>query len=361
MRPPDRSSREGVLMPALRTSTEMRYIHQKHQSAELLRAAVAHMGQHEAACNPLTFTVWYEYAAGINPRLVAAIEQEMKQGSRLDDAAIERLYRDFVTEPDEAEVRRLSGEFQRVMSRMTDSANHTGEAAGAFGAQLDRLSSAIQAKDTVALLPDLAETLGGTAQMKDSVQALQDQVRSSQQEIAQLQTALLRARDEAQIDGLTRVLNRKGFDERLEAMLRAMQGTAGQGCLVMLDIDHFKKVNDTHGHLMGDQVLRGLGKILPAMVTQEGHAVARFGGEEFAVLMPGASLEESRQLAERVLNTTKAMKLRDRKTQQVLLTVTVSAGVAAATADDDATSLIARADAALYQSKQGGRDRVTCA
>jgi diguanylate cyclase len=131
--------------------------------------------------------------------------------------------------------------------------------------------------------------------------------------------------------------------------------------LVMLDIDHFKKVNDSHGHVMGDRVIQALGEVLRSCVTDPQHASARYGGEEFAILMPQSSREAVLALAEAVRLKTRAMKIRDRRTQEVVLAVSLSAGVAVFKPGDDAQALIERADAALYQSKQAGRDRVTAA
>jgi diguanylate cyclase len=132
-------------------------------------------------------------------------------------------------------------------------------------------------------------------------------------------------------------------------------------CLVMLDIDHFKKVNDTHGHVMGDRVIQALGEVLRLSVSDKNYSVARYGGEEFAILLPHCTIEQSMKVADTVRQRTKAMKIRDRRTQQVVLTVSISGGVAAMQAGDDAQDFIARADAALYKSKQAGRDQVTCA
>ena len=95
-------------------------------------------------------------------------------------------------------------------------------------------------------------------------------------------------------------------------------------------------------------------------MTRPSHAVARYGGEEFAIVLPNTSRAEATQIAETIRARTKAMKLRNRSTQEVVLTVTISSGIAALRQGDDAHSLIARADAALYASKKGGRDRVTC-
>ena len=176
-----------------------------------------------------------------------------------------------------------------------------------------------------------------------------------------LQGELLRARDEVLLDPLTKVLNRRGFDEKLTRLVEiAFEPGCSHG-LVMLDIDHFKHVNDTHGHVMGDRVLQAIGDVLRSCVTEKTHAVARFGGEEFAILLPNTSLSQWVKMAELVCQRTRAMRIRDRRTNEVVLSVTVSGGVGILQPGDDAQRLIVRADSALYQSKKSGRDRVTCA
>jgi diguanylate cyclase len=194
--------------------------------------------------------------------------------------------------------------------------------------------------------------------MKSSVEALQQKVSVSQDEITKLRGELDRATNEALLCPMTGILNRRGFEKKIESLLSQQSADGHSHCLVMLDIDHFKKVNDTHGHLMGDRVLQAVGEILRSAVTNANHAAARYGGEEFALLLPKTSLDQSIELAEAVRNRTKAMKIRNRTTQEVLLTVTISGGVTAMKPGDDAASLISRADAALYAAKNGGRDRV---
>ena len=336
----------------------MRYSEPKDRSAEVLRVALGHMGRHEAAFNPVTFTLWYEYAAGINPRLHVAVEDLLRDNAGFGDETIAQLFHQYIAPFDEDSMRRITGEFQQVMGSIAQSAAQTGDRAGLFGAQLDDLSAALQSSDVALLSPQLNEALAGTAEMKSSAQALQRQVVTSQQEIARLRDDLDRARGEALRDPLTSVLNRKGFDLKIQALLDQPPGIGQQHCLVMLDIDHFKKVNDAHGHVMGDRVLQGLGAILRQSMGGETDA-ARYGGEEFAIVLPHSTLDDAARLAETVRLRAKAMKIRNRNTQDVLLTITISGGVAAMRPGDDASALIARADAALYQSKQAGRDRVS--
>lgn len=339
----------------------MRYKESKDQSAELLRSVLVTMGQHDAAYNPVAFTVWYEQAAGMNARLTQAIADAMQTEPRLGDETLGRLYQTYVAEIDPAAMQRISGELQRMMEGMAASALRTGDQAGIFDEQLRDLSVALGTNNPTTMLPFVTQTLAGTAQMRSSAQELEQQVIVNCREIARLHVDLIRARDEAVLDPLTRVLNRKGFDLELASMLAQPPEPGSEHCLIMIDIDHFKTVNDSHGHVMGDRVIQALGEVLRSCVTNKAHAVARYGGEEFAILLPNYALESSVALAEMVRQRTKAMRIRDRRTQEVVLTVSISAGVAAMQAGDDAQALIERADAALYKSKQTGRDRVTCA
>jgi diguanylate cyclase len=129
---------------------------------------------------------------------------------------------------------------------------------------------------------------------------------------------------------------------------------------VITDIDHFKKVNDTWGHVFGDQVLRAVAQSLKSCV-EAGQMAARVGGEEFAVLLPGAGLPQAQQLAERIRATIAGAGCGCRDSQESIGQVTVSLGVAARRHGESAEAWFERADQALYASKQGGRNRVTAA
>ena len=340
----------------------MQYTETRDKSAELMRSVVAHMSQHDAAFNPINYSVWYEYVAGINARLTEALDQLRREEPRLSNASIERLYREHIAGVDDQTMDRISRDFQEVMTSVADNVQRTGERAGAFGAELNDLHSALlTTADPAALQSHLQLALRRSQEMQSAAAALKAQADTSRQEIERLRTDLSRAREEVFVDSLTKVLNRKGLDHQLERLLLQPLTDQSTHGLVMVDIDHFKRVNDEHGHLMGDQVLAGLGELLRKVVCEPSHMVARYGGEEFAILLPNTTLEAAAALAERVRATAKAMKLRKRNTQDVVLSITVSAGAAALQHGESANDWIARADAALYRSKANGRDQVSLA
>ncbi|MCB1958605.1 MAG: GGDEF domain-containing protein, partial [Rhodocyclaceae bacterium] len=153
----------------------------------------------------------------------------------------------------------------------------------------------------------------------------------------------------ADSDALTGLPNRRSFERRMAACLRDDSATH---CLVLTDIDHFKKVNDSYGHLFGDQVLRSVARGLQACLD-ESQLVARVGGEEFAIMVP-ASLAHAAQLAERIRLTVAGSRIRRRDGGQVGQ-ITVSLGVAARRPGEAAEAWFERADRALYAAKHGGR------
>jgi diguanylate cyclase len=341
----------------------MRYGQSKQQSAELLRMTLAQMAAHPAAMNPQTFAVWYEHLAGINPRLSEAVALLLGNATPIDDETVQVLYRDHVAEVDEQTALRISSDFGRVMQRLSDSAASTNESATAFGERLGRLRGTLAEGDAPMPAAVVGDALDWTTRMQRAVEGLQHQVTASRLEVESLRADLERTREESMRCPLTGVLNRKGFDSQLQRLIASAQspGSDGGSFLVMIDIDHFKRVNDEHGHLVGDRVLEGIGEVLQRVAGPYGAAVARYGGEEFALLLSDSSATRAVALAEAVRAAAKRMRIRQRQTDKTLVTVTVSAGVAPLRAADDGAALVARADEALYRSKQSGRDRTSIA
>jgi diguanylate cyclase (GGDEF)-like protein len=172
--------------------------------------------------------------------------------------------------------------------------------------------------------------------------------------------ALSRLYEAGVMDALTGLCNRRNLLERLEAELAHAVRHGRELCLLMLDIDHFKRVNDTHGHLAGDEVLRQVAQALAAKI-RKGDFLARYGGEELVVVARDTSLEGAAILAERLRAAVEALVV---PYEDRILRVTTSIGVASLATLGDApfvVGLIAQADEELYRAKHAGRNRVSIA
>ena len=158
---------------------------------------------------------------------------------------------------------------------------------------------------------------------------------------------------EARTDGLCGVANRRAFDEELARRLKSLEREGKPFSLIMLDVDHFKRFNDQHGHKAGDEVLRATGRVLSAHV-RECDIVSRYGGEEFAVIVPECPFLEAKEIAERL-----RLRLAEQRIafEGKTLQVTASLGVAQATLGGDPGAVVQNADQALYAAKEAGRNR----
>jgi len=172
----------------------------------------------------------------------------------------------------------------------------------------------------------------------------------------QLAVANERLRALSYVDGLTGVANRRRFDEALEEACSAAGQHGAPLSLVLIDLDHFKRLNDSQGHQIGDEALRAMATLLATRAESRGGLVARFGGEEFAWLLPGVALDAARAEAEAFRLVVRDARIRHDGTASGVMTA--SLGVTAATGNAAPLSLVAAADAALYRAKSGGRDRV---
>lgn len=158
----------------------------------------------------------------------------------------------------------------------------------------------------------------------------------------------------ALVDPLTNAPNRRGFFNALAPWLALARRPGNHTALIMLDLDHFKRINDNYGHPIGDQVLKSVVEISQSQL-RDSDLIGRLGGEEFAVLLPRTNAVDAMMVAERMRSAIMAVQI---KAEKVVLSVTASFGVTTIRPDDTMVSLIKRADEALYAAKHAGRNQV---
>ena len=195
-----------------------------------------------------------------------------------------------------------------------------------------------------------------TTMLKTELEQSRSQVKEAGGKIKTLEKELEQTREESLKDGLTGLNNRRAFNQTIA---RAVSAYNPQSiwCMIMFDVDHFKKINDTHGHIIGDALLIKLARTLNEIVTHP-NFLARYGGEEFVILMPGAMLAQGSEFCGNLQKKIRASRwlYRTASDSEMTISVTVSAGVALQRPLDTPDALITRADRALYLAKEGGRD-----
>ena len=239
--------------------------------------------------------------------------------------------------------------------------------AGKVGDQLAEL-------DTIAQLPpgpQLVERLGrvvgsvrdAARDLDHHLDSMSAELRAAQQQIATLELEVDRARQRALYDALTHALSRRAFEEQLPAMV-ADGASRRPWSLLLLDVDHFKEINDRFGHIVGDALLFKLARLVEETLRQEYPEALfyRYGGEEFAIVVPGKTASETQALAERLRQRVAGAKWRCQATgKSTLVSATISIGVAEFAPGETLEALLARADRALYEGKNKGRNTVCVA
>jgi len=239
-----------------------------------------------------------------------------------------------------------------------------------FGRRLNRLVAAVaddvgehktqirQANDVLSSVRATGEAsltevvLGTIAKVMQINERLQDRLSTAEERLQEQARRMESHIAEARTDPLTGLPNRRAFDDDLIRRIAEWQRKGSTFCLMMTDVDHFKALNDRHGHPVGDVVLREIAEVLKHNV-REMDVVARVGGEEFAVILPSTNSRDAWRMAERVRAAVASMVVRF---EQLELRVTVSLGLAMVEVGDDPVSLLGRADEALYASKHSGRN-----
>lgn len=228
------------------------------------------------------------------------------------------------------------------------------EAQETVATTLERLETAARQES----LSELREAVGSAletirAAMQEQRAQLDAELAAMGRRLATLREELVEARREMAIDPLTQVFNRRAFDDALSQNVTLSTLSGQPLALLMVDIDHFKAVNDTRGHTVGDVVLRELASRIVRVFPRRRDFVARYGGEEFAVILPDADAETAPMLAARLLQAVRERSFVDNPP----LWLTCSVGYALLAKDEEPLTLLERADRALYQAKHEGRDR----
>ncbi len=335
----------------------------RDQAQEYARAALDLMEEKGIPPTPGNFAIWFHYFSEKNPDLRHTLDTMLRDGHVFSENENDELYQKFFGIGREAAaLQEASQRIETELGKILNFMDTAGEGAAAYGKVLESVSGKIEAADetpgeTTGLKSVITNLLTATRAMQQNNEAIGNRLQSSSQEMSDLRHDLEAMRREALTDGLTGIANRRLFDMELRRAVSEAGETDDSLSLLMIDIDHFKLFNDNYGHQVGDQVLKLLASTLSSIIKGQDTA-ARYGGEEFVVILPQTTLDNACKLAEIIRKTISNKKVINRTTNENLGQISVSIGVGELIPGEDSAELISRADAALYDAKSGGRNRV---
>ena len=321
---------------------------------------MGHMRSYGIPMTPENFTVWYHYSGNSYPDLKRAIDIMVRAHDGVTAPASAELFERFFANAQENEsVRDAIARMEDVMKRAAQDLSQAGQGAAAFGDALQSATGALSSdnRGTAALEQVVQGIVQATRQMEARSRELEQRLDAASSEVSQLKNEVEAMRVEATTDSLTGLANRKRFDARLREECEEAKDSKEPLSLLMLDLDHFKRFNDNHGHLIGDHVLRLLSEVMQQSVKGRDIA-ARFGGEEFAIILPATPLTHAKGLGNAIREKISKKTIVNRVTGLELGQITLSIGAAQYRVDEPLAEFIDRADAALYRAKNSGRNRV---
>lgn len=295
--------------------------------------------------------------AGLNPGLRRKVDRLVEDGGKLTQAWIDRATasdepgEDLAVEKLVQQLEQGIADFTRTTSTARDTTRDYGDALAQHVGQLEG------APDAGEIITELAQYARAMLQRSRKAEA---ELRHSEEEAASLRRNLDRARRDASVDFLTGLPNRRAFEAQLERHYAEAEAAGEPLCVAFCDIDHFKQVNDVHGHEAGDRILCVVAKTLQQISGEKCH-IARHGGEEFVMLFRGSTPAEALAKLDAARIDLATRRLVNRRTEQPFGQVTFSGGVANVFCHESPRAALAAADDALYRAKEGGRNQIMLA
>jgi diguanylate cyclase len=326
------------------------------KASENLRQALPLINKYKIPVNPSNYAVWYEYVSGENFLLVEEINTRLHNKLPISTEFTQQLFEKHVLMGMPERLESTHNGLKLVVDNTLGNINKTEADTAHSISELNNSKVLLnRCRDINELNNVVSDILASTQMLTKASQDLKKDLAASSQEIAKLKAELETVKEASRTDGLTGLLNRGAFNHELNELCERPQPNIA---LALFDLDHFKNINDTYGHVLGDKILQYFSGLLQNHAGAN-HLVARFGGEEMAMLLMNISLDEAQKITDKIRLTLADSRLKKKGQEEYIERVTVSVGLSMLRKDDSPSTIIDRTDKALYQSKNQGRNLVT--
>jgi len=327
------------------------------QAIKYLKMVLPEMAHHKIPTTPENYAVWYEYTTGKNPALVKKIDAIKADDRPFTQNVNDNLYEIFIAKRPQLSINQLNASVKNVIDNLLAQIHKEDQGLCGYSESLEKLSGQVTSIAQLSDLESLIERLISEAHVRSKEnEAFRKQINEMSKEVEDLDKRLKRVALDANTDALTGIFNRRAFNQKLSEYLRESKKTFS---LIMVDIDHFKKLNDQYGHLTGDKVLKFVATLIGKNIRGQDY-LARFGGEEFVIILPDTKLDSALCVANNIRSYLADQALYDSSNDMQLGRLTLSMGVASRQLSDSAEKLIERADKCLYLAKSQGRNKAVC-
>ncbi|KZY30900.1 MULTISPECIES: GGDEF domain-containing protein [unclassified Oleiphilus] len=328
------------------------------ESVKWLRLAVAKINELSIPATPEVYSVWYEYYADRKLDLKKAIDKRISKGGDFSASTCEHLFNEYFVEIPEQKLSEMRQAIRALITLLQSELSELNSGMESYSAALYSCADDLTHDPEVNSLQSIIQVLlAETKKCRSRNHQALSKVYHLSSEINSLQESLEKMGEEVYQDSLTGVGNRRGFDEQLSTAIKKSQLDNSPLALILLDIDFFKRVNDAHGHLVGDRVLRFVAETIKRSV-KGGDFVARYGGEEFAIILPNTEAAGGSSVAHQVQANVAKTKLTKKKGGTPIESVTISGGLSILRECDTAESFLNRVDGLLYDAKSAGRNMI---
>lgn len=330
------------------------------KAAENLRKAVPLMIKHQVPTTPPNYALWYTYVEETQPALNKELDEIISEYGLCLPSHNQSLYQSYIADKSETDIAELKASLEILVNELFLSMRDTLADTSSFEKSIEKSFSSLEKVDNDGItfdeLMSLVRSLVNDAKtIRHSAGYFNQQLSTASKEISVLKEKLEKVQKDALYDSLSGLLNRGAFDKDVASYCQSEDSYPL--CLILIDIDNFKSLNDQYGHVFGDMVIKAIARRLQ-INCRDGIAAYRYGGEEFALLVPNKTIRIARQFAETVRRSIEKISVKDKRSGEQVANISASFGVAQFNEGESPITLIDSADQQLYKAKSLGRNRV---